>query len=131
MTDCEVQEYGNFTAVGDVKLNGKLELGENTADNGGLRLAYLAFLADAKRKGIELNAKQDGYTPLQQFFLAFGQNWCGSRRPERIRLLAQTDGHAPEQFRANGVVQNLPAFGEAFGCKVGQPMMPANACHIW
>jgi predicted metalloendopeptidase len=126
-----VQEYGNFTVLGDVKLNGKLELGENTADNGGLRLAYLAFLADAKRKGIDLNAKQDGYTPLQQFFLAFGQNWCGSRRPERVRLLVQTDGHAPEQFRANGVVQNLPAFGEAFGCKVGQLMMPANACHIW
>jgi endothelin-converting enzyme/putative endopeptidase len=131
MTDCEVQEYGNFTAVADVKLNGKLELGENTADNGGLRLAYLAFLADAKRKNIDLNAKQGGYTPQQQFFLAFGQNWCGSRRPEMVRLLVQTDGHAPEQFRANGVVQNLPAFGEAFGCKVGQPMMPANACHIW
>ena len=131
MTDCEVQEYGNFTAVGDVKLNGKLELGENTADNGGFRLSYLAFLADAKRKNIDLNAKQDGYTPQQQFFLAFAQNWCGSRRPEMIRLLVQTDGHAPEQFRANGVVQNLPAFGEAFDCKVGQPMMPANACHIW
>jgi predicted metalloendopeptidase len=94
-------------------------------------LAYEAFLADAKRKGIDLNAKQDGYTPVQQFFLAFGQNWCGNLRPERIRLLVQTDGHAPEQFRANGVVQNIPAFGEAFGCKVGQPMMPVNACHIW
>ncbi len=131
MTDCEVQEYSNFTAVADVKLNGKLELGENTADNGGLRLAYEAFLADAKRKGIDLNAKQDGYTPVQQFFLAFGQNWCGSLRPERIRLLVQTDGHAPEQFRANGVVQNMPEFGKTFGCKVGQPMMPVNACHIW
>jgi endothelin-converting enzyme/putative endopeptidase len=131
MTDCEVQEYGNFAAVGDLKLNGKLELGENTADNGGLRLAYEAFLADAKRKGIDLNAKQDGYTPQQQFFLAYGQNWCSSMRPEELRLLVQTDGHAPEQFRANGVVQNVPAFGEAFGCKVGQPMMPVNACHIW
>lgn len=132
MTDCEVKEYSNFTVLGDLKLNGKLELGENTADNGGLRLAYLAFLADAKRKGIDLNAKQpDGYTPVQEFFLAFGQNWCGSRRPEMVRLIVQTDGHAPEQFRANGVVQNLPAFGQAFGCKVGQPMMPVNACHIW
>jgi endothelin-converting enzyme/putative endopeptidase len=104
MTDCEVQEYSNFTAVADVKLNGKLELGENTADNGGLRLAYEAFLADAKRKGIDLNAKQDGYTPVQQFFLAFGQNWCGSLRPERIRLLVQTDGHAPEILVEIGVV---------------------------
>ena len=59
MTDCEVKEYGNFTAVDDVKVNGKLTLGENTADNGGLRLAYMAFLADAKRKGIDLTAKQD------------------------------------------------------------------------
>jgi endothelin-converting enzyme/putative endopeptidase len=131
MTDCEVQEYGNFTAVSDVKLNGKLELGENTADNGGLRLAYSAFLANAKRKGIDLDAKQDGFTPLQQFFLAFGQNWCNNMRPEEIRLLVQTDPHAIDEFRANGVVQNLPAFGEAFGCKVGQPMMPVNACHIW
>ncbi|MGC9224377.1 MAG: M13 family metallopeptidase [Terracidiphilus sp.] len=131
MTDCEVKEYDNFTAVGDVKVNGKLTLGENTADNGGIRLAYLAFLADARRKGIDLNAKQDGFTPVQQFFLAFGQNWCQNMRPELIRLLTQTDPHSPDEFRANGVVQNLPAFGKAFGCKVGQPMMPVNACHVW
>jgi endothelin-converting enzyme/putative endopeptidase len=131
MTDCEVQEYGNFTAVGDVKVNGKLTLGENTADNGGMRLAYMAFLADAKRKGIDLNAKQDGYTPIQQFFLAFAQNWCSNDRPEEIRLRVQTDPHSPDPVRANGVVQNLPEFGKAFGCKAGQPMMPANACHVW
>lgn len=131
MTDCEVKEYGNFTAVADVKLNGKLTLGENTADNGGIRLAYIAFLADAKRKGIDLTAKQDGFTPQQQFFIAFGQNWCSDERPERIRLLVQTDGHSPDVFRANGVVQNMPSFGKAFGCKAGQPMMPVNACHIW
>lgn len=131
MTDCEVKEYDNFTAVGDVKVNGKLTLGENTADNGGIRLAYLAFLADARRKGIDLNAKQDGFTPAQQFFLAFGQNWCQNMRPELIRLLTQTDPHSPDEFRANGVVQNLPAFGTAFGCKAGQPMRPVNACHVW
>ena len=131
MTDCEVHEYSSFTAVDDLKINGQLTLGENTADNGGLRLAYLAFLADAKRKGIDLNAKQDGYTPAQQFFIAFGQNWCQNIRPQRVRLLAQTDPHSPNEARANGVVQNLPEFGEAFGCKTGQPMMPANACHVW
>ena len=71
----------------DVKVNGKLTLGENTADNGGLRLAYMAFLADAKRKNIALDAKQDyGYTPMQQFFLAFAQDWCGDTRPQLIRL---------------------------------------------
>jgi len=129
--DCEVKEYGNFVAVDDVKVNGKLTLGENTADNGGLRLAYIAFLADAKRKSIDLNQKQEGYTALQQFFLGHGQSWCGSTRPEQLRLQVQTDPHSPRQFRINGVVQNMPEFGEAFGCKTGQPMMPANACRVW
>ena len=129
--DCEVKEYGNFVAVDDVKVNGKLTLGENTADNGGLRLAYIAFLADAKRKSIDLNAKQDGYTPLQQFFLGHGQSWCGQTRPEQLRLQVQTDPHSPRKFRVNGVVQNMPEFGQAFGCKPGQPMMPTNACRVW
>ncbi len=131
MTDCEVKEYGNFVAVDDVKLNGKLTLGENTADNGGLRLAFMAFLADAKRKNIDLTQKQNGYTPVQQFFLGHGQNWCGDTRPEQLRLQVQTDPHSPRQFRINGVVQNMPEFGQAFGCKTGQPMMPANACRVW
>jgi putative endopeptidase len=131
MTDCEVKEYGNFTAVDDVKLNGKLTLGENTADNGGLRLAYEAFLADAQRKGIDLTAKQDGYDAVQQFFLSFAQNWCSNERPEMVRLQVQTDEHSPEKFRILGVIENMPEFGKAFGCKPGQPMMPANACHVW
>ena len=129
--ECEVKEYGNFVAVDDVKVNGKLTLGENTADNGGLRLAYIAFLADAKRKNIDLTAKQDGYTPIQKFFLGHGQSWCGATRPEQLRLQVQTDPHSPRQFRANGVVQNMPEFGHAFGCKTGQPMMPVNACRVW
>jgi putative endopeptidase len=129
--DCTVKEYGNFVAVDDAKVNGKLTLGENTADNGGLRLAFIAFLADAKRKNIDLNQKQDGFTPIQQFFLGHGQNWCGSTRPEQLRLQVQTDPHSPLEFRANGVVQNMPEFGKAFGCKVGQPMMPPNVCRVW
>jgi putative endopeptidase len=131
MTDCEVKEYSNFVVVDDVKVNGKLTLGENTADNGGLRLAYLAFLADASRKNTDLTKKQEGYTPVQQFFLGFGQDWCGDTRPEQLRLQVQTDPHSPRQFRINGVVQNMPEFGQAFGCKTGQPMMPANACRVW
>jgi putative endopeptidase len=132
MTDCEVKEYGNFTAVDDVKINGKLTLGENTADNGGLRLAYNALLVDAKRKGTDLDAKDaSGFTPIQQFFLAHGQNWCGEVRPQQVRLQVQTDPHSPREFRINGVVQNMPEFGKAFGCKPGQPMMPTNACRVW
>ena len=130
--DCEVKEYGDFTAVDDVKVNGKLTLGENTADNGGLRLAYMAFLADAKRKNIDLEAKDaNGYTPVQEFFIAYGQNWCGSIRPQQVRLQVQTDPHSPRQFRVNGVVQNMPELGKAFGCKPGQPMMPLNSCRVW
>ncbi len=129
--DCEVKEYSSFVAVDDAKVNGKLTLGENTADNGGLRLAYIAFLADAKRKNIDLTQKQDGYTPLQQFFLGFGQDWCGDTRPAQLRLQVQTDPHSPREFRVNGVVRNIREFGEAFGCKEGQPMMPVNACRVW
>jgi putative endopeptidase len=131
MTDCEVKEYGSFTAVGDAKINGKLTLGENTADNGGIRLALMAFLDDAKRRNIDLDAKEDGYTALQQFFLGFGQTWCNNMRPEMVRLQVQTDPHSPDTFRINGVVQNMHEFGKAFGCKAGQPMMPVNACHVW
>jgi endothelin-converting enzyme/putative endopeptidase len=129
--DCTVKEYDSFVAVDDVHVNGRLTLGENTADNGGLVLAYIAFLEDAKRKNIDLHQKQDGYTPLQQFFLGHGQGWCGSTRPEQLRLQVQTDPHSPREFRVNGVVRNMPEFGEAFGCKPGQPMMPVNACRVW
>jgi predicted metalloendopeptidase len=84
------------------------------------------------RKGVDMNAKDSsGFTPAQQFFLAHGQNWCGATRPEQLRLQVQTDPHSPRAFRINGVVQNMPEFGQAFGCKPGQPMMPVNACHVW
>lgn len=130
--DCEVKEYGGFTAFDNVKINGKLTLGENTADNGGLRLAYMAFLADAHQKNLDLTAKDaNGYTPIQEFFISYGQNWCGEERPEAIRLQVQTDPHSPRQFRVNGVVQNMPEMGNAFGCKPGQPMMPVNSCRVW
>jgi putative endopeptidase len=131
---CTVDEYSAFIADGDVHINGKLTLGENTADNGGLRLAYQAYLADAKRKHIDVTQKQaDGYTPIQEFFLGHGQNWCGALRPELRRMLAQTNPHATDEVRVNGVVRNMPEFGKAFGCKLGQPMMPpaANVCRTW
>ena len=129
--DCEVKEYGDFTVEGGVHVNGKLTLGENTADNGGIRLAYYAFLADAKRKNIDLSQKKDGYTSLQQYFLAYAQNWCSDTRPEAMRRQVQTDPHSPDHFRTNGVVRNMSEFGEAFSCKKGQPMEPTEACRVW
>jgi putative endopeptidase len=129
---CTIDEYNSFVPVDDVHINGKLTLGENTADNGGLRLAYQAFLEDAQRKHIDITKKQaNGYTPMQEFFLGHGQNWCGETRPEQLRLQVQTDPHSPRQFRVDGVVRNMPEFGKAFGCKLGAPMMPRNVCRTW
>jgi len=130
-TDCIVNEYGGFTAVDDVKVNGKLTLGENTADNGGLVLAYMAYLDRAKKDGIDLAAKKDGYTSPQRFYIAYAQNWCENARPEQVRTQVLQDPHSPDHFRANGAIVNQPGFAEAFGCKKGSPMVPAGSCRVW
>jgi putative endopeptidase len=129
---CVADEYSNFVAVDDLKLNGKLTLGENTADNGGARIALMALdhmIADDKT-GKE-GQKIDGYTPEQRFFLGFGRVWCEKRRPEIARVRVLTDPHSPGKYRVNGVVQNMPEFQRAWGCKAGQPMVAQNACHVW
>jgi predicted metalloendopeptidase len=131
LADCFVNEYGAFSPVKGIELNGKLTLGENTADNGGIRLAYLALLADLARKSVPLSEKEDGYTQPQQFFLGFAQVWCENVTPEQARLWAETDPHSPGRFRANGVVSNLPQFDEAFGCKAGSKMYEAKGCKVW
>jgi endothelin-converting enzyme/putative endopeptidase len=129
--DCFVNEYSQFS-VGDTKLNGKLTLGENTADNGGMRLAYMAFLARAAEPSFHLDKKTStGYTPVQEVFLGFAQDWCAVWRPELERLIATTDPHSPDRFRANGVLVNMPEFAKAFGCKAGQPMVAVKACSVW
>jgi putative endopeptidase len=128
---CLIDEYSQFS-VADTKLNGKLTLGENTADNGGMRLAYMAYLARAANEHVDLDKKSaDGYTPVQQVFVGFAQDWCSEWRPELERLIATTDPHSPDRFRANGVLVNTPEFGKAFGCKAGQPMTPAKVCRVW
>lgn len=131
LATCLVNQYGGYSPVTGVELNGKLTLGENTADNGGIRLAYRALMDDLAHKSIPKDTKMDGYTQAQLFFLGFSQVWCENVRPERQRMTAQTDPHAPGRFRTNGVVSNTPEFAEAFGCKVGQPMRPAKGCRIW
>ncbi|WP_260706424.1 M13 family metallopeptidase [Edaphobacter flagellatus] len=130
-TDCLVNEYGSFVAVDDVKVNGKLTLGENTADNGGLMLAYLAYLERAKTNKVDLNAKVNGYTAPQRFYIAYAQNWCENSRPEVIRQQVLTDPHSPDHFRANGAIVNQPGFSAAFSCKKGVPMVPVNSCRVW
>jgi putative endopeptidase len=133
--DCVVNEFNGFVAVDDLHVNGKLTLGENLADLGGLKLAFLAYLDRAQKGGVDLqqkgSAEYGDLTPDQQFFVAFGQHWCENIRPEDLRLGIETDPHAPAKFRANGVVSNLPEFQKAFSCKAGQPMAPVKRCTIW
>jgi len=126
--DCIVKEYGGFTAVDDIHLNGKLTLGENTADNGGLRLAYMALIDHLAGKEPD---KRDGFTAEQRFFLGWGQIWCENRTEESARLRAQTDPHSPGKERVNGAVSNMPEFQKAFACGVGQPMVRNPACRVW
>ena len=130
-TDCEVKEYGGFEVAPDQKLNGKLTLGENTADNGGLRIAYQALMEVLAKDGTPQDSKIDGYTPAQRFFISFGQVWCQNQTEQIARVNAKTDPHSSGHWRANGSVQNFDEFGKAFGCKIGQPMMPVNACRVW
>ena len=125
---CISDQYSQYTVIDDIKINGKLTLGEDVADLGGTLLAYLAWkeaTKDQKRESI------DGFTPDQRFFIAYGQQWCSSNKDETKRLRAAIDPHSPDQYRANGVVSNMPEFREAFHCKPGQPMVRENACRVW
>ncbi len=136
-TDCEVAEYSGFDAspahddLPAQKLNGKLTLGENTADNGGLRVAYLALLDTLAAEHKSISDKTDGYTEAQRFFLGFGQVWCQNQTDKSARQSALTDPHSPGRWRTNGSVQNFEEFGKAFGCKKGQPMYPEHSCRVW
>jgi endothelin-converting enzyme/putative endopeptidase len=125
---CIVEQYSGFTAVDDVHVNGKLTLGENAADNGGTRIALMAYLTSLGTGG---GKTLDGFTPEQRFFISYGQSWCTNSRPERERMLAQTNPHSPPHFRVNGVVSNIPEFAQAFSCKAGQPMVRATSCRVW
>jgi putative endopeptidase len=133
--DCVVKEYDGFVGVDDLHVNGKLTLGENIADLGGLKLAFFAYLERAKKAGTDLQQKGTAeygeLTPEQQFFVSYGQKFCQNNRPADLRLRIQTDGHSPEEFRTNGVLVNLPEFQKVFACKSGQPMAPVNRCRIW
>jgi putative endopeptidase len=126
--ECFIKEYSAFTPVDDVHLNGKLTLGENTADNGGVHLAFMALMKALEAKP---QPKIDGFTPQQRFFLGYAQVWCQNVRPELARMRAQIDPHSDGRDRVNGVVGNMPEFGEAFACHAGQPMIHAPACRVW
>ena len=127
-TQCLVKQYDSYVAVDDVHVRGALTLGENAADNGGVRIALMALLATMH--GTEVG-KIDGYTPEQRAFLGWGQIWCQNITDQMSRLLALNNEHSPNRYRVIGVVSNMPEFAKAWGCKAGQPMVRENACHVW
>ena len=125
---CISDQYSTYTVIDDIKINGKLTLGEDTADLGGLILAYMAWKEDTKGQNLQ---PLDDLTPDQRFFVGYGQSWCGETRDETKRLRATVDPHSPEKYRTNGVVSNMPEFQEAFHCKAGSPMVNQNRCRVW
>jgi endothelin-converting enzyme/putative endopeptidase len=129
--ECTVKQYDAIEAVPGVHLNGKLTLGENLADLGGLWLAWLAWLDKAQAAHVDMAATTDGYTPDQRFWIAYAQGWCTQTRPEQLRTQAQTDPHAPDEDRANTVLTNLPEFARSFNCKKTAPMVNPKPCRVW
>ncbi len=129
--DCMVKQYDAIEAVPGVHLNGKLTLGENLADLGGLWLAWEAWLDKAAAAQVEMSALTGGYTPDQRFWIAYAQQWCTQTRPERLRTQAQTDPHAPDEYRTNTVLQDLPEFAKSFRCKKTAAMVNPKPCRVW
>lgn len=127
-SECFVNEYSSFTVAGGLPVNGKLTLGENTADNGGLRLALMALNGDLVKKPAE---PIDGFSQTQRLFLGWAQVWCTNYTDASLRLQVQTDPHSPAETRVNGVVRNMPEFAAAYGCSKGKPMAPEAPCRLW
>ena len=114
-----VDQFNAYVPVDDLHINGKLTLGENIADLGGLLVAYDAFKLTPQGKS---NTKIDGLSPDQRFFYAYAQIWRTAQRPAQLRLQVQSNEHAPAKFRTNGPLADVPAFARAFACKAGNPM---------
>jgi putative endopeptidase len=126
---CLAGQYGAFEAIPGGFVNGRLTLGENIADLGGVKMAFAAYRA-MRRDAAKVHVA-DGFTEDQQFFLATAQMWCHHGRPADAERRLIRDHHAPPKFRVYGALRNLRAFSEAFRCAPGTPMNPAQICPVW
>ncbi|KAF9150407.1 hypothetical protein BG015_007786 [Linnemannia schmuckeri] len=140
-SQCFIDQYGNFTVKDpqgrENHVNGKLTLGENLADNGGLKRSYEAWAARFKSdphgnkfKNHLLSGLED-YSRDQLYYMAFARVWCSQRRPAKAIESLRTDPHAPAKWRVNGAVQNSPHFAEVFNCKARSSMNPDTKCDMW
>jgi predicted metalloendopeptidase len=128
---CVEQLYGGYEVQPGLRLNGKLTLGENIADLGGIRQAHGAWRAWATAHGGDEEPAVEGLTNEQLLFVSFGQIWCTHATPEAERALVLTDTHSHSRYRVNGPLSNFPAFWDAFSCEEGTPMHPAAVCEVW
>lgn len=127
--NCVVEQFNGYEVQPGLFINGKLTLGENIGDLGGLILAYNGYKKSLAGK--PQPEKIDGFMPEQRFFLGWAQVWAAKSTPQVQRVLVATDPHSDPQFRVNGPFSNLPEFAEAWGCKVGQKMVRPKQCKIW
>ena len=134
-TMCIEHEYAHFEFDGS-PVNGHLTLGENIADNGGIKQSYTAWKAVNAAAGAAGARRLPGlseHSPEQLFFISYAQVWCNAIRPQEAKRLLVVDPHSPHKFRVNGVMQNQPAFAAAFQCAEGTAMNPgpAKRCSVW
>lgn len=132
-TQCFVNQYDSFEVLPGLRANGKLTLGENIADNAGVRLAYTAWLnaLDDQEKAALERPGSDGLTPVQRFFLTYAQLWCQNMNEAYMRQRTMSNEHSLPPFRVNGVVQNMLEFRTAFSCKPEGKMVRQPACRLW
>jgi endothelin-converting enzyme/putative endopeptidase len=129
-TQCVVDQFDSYYIEPNIHHNGKLVLGESIGDLGGVKIAYLAFQKDQKQKA---QPTINGFTPDQQFFIAWGQFRGDETRPETQRKMIQGDPHPVAKYRVIGPVSNFPPFAQAFSCKAGSAMVrpPDKQCVVW
>ena len=129
---CIVDEYTQEIPEAGVKQDGRLTAGEDTADNGGMHLAFIALTNKLQSSGKSPDDKTaNGWTPRQEFFLSYAYEWCNEYRPELMRTVVLTNPHSIPRYRVNNVVSNMPEFQQAFSCKAGTPMVRAQQCRVW
>lgn len=132
---CFVKQYSAFSSNGPngakIPVNGKLTLGENIADNGGLRLSWETWKSNFNSLNNDALPGLTKFTPEQLFFISYATISCGSSTPEFDANMAIVDPHAPVHARINGVLQNTPEFAKAFNCPEKSPMNPSQKCVLW
>merc|ERR1739844_503243 len=124
---CIIWQYGNYTKVG-LNINGINTQGENIADNGGIKEAYLGYEKWVQENGEEQKLPGHSFSPRQLFWLSHAQTWCSKQRKEGLKNQILTDPHSPPEFRVNGALSNAEQFSKDWTCPLGTPMNPEKKC---